>query len=82
MGDGSSREGTTIQGDWKYGDWTQVTISYKVPMCRVYENGLFLHEFLVDKLVDNTPGTLLLGSYKGTERFFTGALRNVSIVNN
>ncbi len=38
-----------------------------------------LHTFTADKDVTLAAGSLILGSFQGTQRYFQGGLRNVSI---
>lgn len=85
VGDGASFAEAEIAGTWRYGDWVRVLFTYDGTTGHLYEaNGLqaeyeLLGSFNAGKDVTKAAGSLVLGSYAGTSRYFKGALRNVSL---
>jgi|GEM_PF-3097835 hypothetical protein len=80
VGDGTSYVDADFQGSWSYGVWTKILFTYVNGVGKFYENDKLIKEFAINKNVGAVQGSLILGSYKGTERFFQGAIRNGRIV--
>lgn len=80
VGDGGSYVDTDFQGSWQYGVWTKVLFTYVNGVGKFYENDVLIKEFVINKNVGAAPGSLIVGSFKGTERFFQGGIKNGRIV--
>lgn len=79
VGNGNDRASEIIQGHWQYGDWTQVKIIYQPGNILFFENDALLAEVPANIDLEGVSGSLILGSFGGSERFFDGALKHVVI---
>ena len=79
VGDGASYQEAYFSGAWRYGDWVKVLFTYVNGVGKFYENGVLLHEAAFNKNVA-IPGSLIVGSFQGDNRFFQGAMKNGRIV--
>ena len=79
IGDGASYGEAYFSGSWRYGDWVKVLFTYVNGVGKFYENGVLLHEAVINKNVA-LSGSLIVGSLQGTQRFFQGGIKNGRIV--
>ncbi len=80
IGDGQSYVDAQFLGQWRFNQWVHLTLTYHNGIARLYENGQLLGEVGIHKNTSAAQGTLMLGSFKGTERFFQGEMKNILIV--
>ena len=81
LGDGGSYRDVTVQSDWKYGEWHHLAVTYDGSRVRLIEDGKQLTSMVMDRVVSRGSGSLFLGSYRGTGRFFQGDMRRVTLFN-
>lgn len=81
MSDGSSSTDITISAGWTYGNWYHWAISYDGTTLRVYQDGVQVGSKTASVSISGRSGTLLMGSYRGSERYFDGTLDEVRIWN-
>ncbi len=81
LGDGGSYRDVTVQSDWKYGEWHHLAVTYDGSRVRLLEDGKQLASMVMGREVTRGSGSLFLGSYRGTGRFFRGDTRAVTLFN-
>lgn len=79
MSDGSSSTDITISSGWTYGNWYHWAITYDGTTLRVYQDGVQVGSKTASVSISGRSGTLLMGSYRRTERYFDGTLDEVRI---
>lgn len=81
MGDGSSFTEQVFQGSWSYGDWVNFHFSFDggSQTGSLFENGVHLGDIQVVSEGISLAGQLILGSFRGQERFFSGEMRGLYI---
>ena len=81
MGDGSAFTEQVFQGSWSHGDWVNFHFSFDSgsQTGSFYENGVHLGDMQVPTEGVSLAGQLILGGYRGQDRFFSGEMRNLYI---